>query len=94
MDAQEIARRLNESLSNDDLWTNPSIVDDVEDLADEYDALTVENERLKILVRHMHMCTERIEGFGVYYDCDNCVLDGTRECDFEERMRELGIEVE
>lgn len=55
--------------------------------------LKVENERLKTLVRHMHMCTEHIEGFGVYYDCDDCVLDGTRECDFEERMRELGIEV-
>ena len=67
---------------------------DVNGFADEVKALEMENAKLRELVRHMHMCTEHIEGFGVYYDCDNCVLDGTRECDFSQRMRELGIEVE
>lgn len=50
MDAQLVARKLNEAFSNDDLWTNPSIVDDVEDLADEYDVLKAENDELKAKV--------------------------------------------
>lgn len=59
-----------------------------------YEKLKVENERLKTLVRHMHTCMDHVEGFGVYCDCDDCVFDGTHECDFEERIRELGIEVD
>lgn len=50
MDAQLVARKLNEAFSNDDLWTSPSIVDDVEDLADEYDVLKAENDELKAKV--------------------------------------------
>ena len=47
MDAQLVVRKLNDAFSNDDLWTSPSIVDDVEDLADEYDALKSENAKLR-----------------------------------------------
>jgi FtsZ-binding cell division protein ZapB len=47
MDAQLVARKLNEAFSNDDLWTSPSIVDAVEDLAYEYDALKAENANLR-----------------------------------------------
>ena len=84
VDAQLVARKLNEAFSNDDLWTSPSIVDDVEDLADEYDALTVENAKLKELCIDMasHLReAERIHG-------DELLPDG-----YIARMRELGIEV-
>jgi hypothetical protein len=59
MDAQLVAQRLNEAFSNDDLWTRPSIVDDVEDLADEYDVLKAENERLRDLVYDLIVDEER-----------------------------------
>lgn len=59
MDAQLVAQRLSDAFSNDDLWTNPSVVDSVEDLADEHDALKAENAKLRDLIFDMLVDEER-----------------------------------
>lgn len=52
-----------------------------------------ENAKLRELVRHMHTCMEHYEIDGTI-SCDRCPLDNdTGNCDFERRMRELGVEV-
>jgi hypothetical protein len=54
-----------------------------------------ENAKLKQLVYHMYTCMEQVDGFGVYYDCENCSLkDKCDECGLEERVRAFGIEVD
>ena len=53
-----------------------------------------ENEKLKALVRDMYACINHVTGTDVHWDCTNCPLDGTRECDFEGRMITLDVEVE
>lgn len=52
------------------------------------------NRALCQLVRDMHTCIRHIEGTDVRWDCTACPLDGTRECEFEERMESLGIKVD
>jgi hypothetical protein len=85
MDAQKIAQRLYESFASDDLCEHPEIVDDVEDLADEYEDLKAENAKLRKLVMYMHRCYVRGHDWGPF---------GAPEKEFvEQRMRELGIEV-
>ena len=47
--------------------------------------------RLRELVRHMHTCMEHYEPDGSV-SCDRCPLDNdTGDCDYERRMRELGM---
>ena len=83
VDAQLVARKLNEAFSNDDLWTSPSIVDDVEDLADEYDALTVENAKLRrhleILRDHGIEIVDAVAGGFEIYSKDHALVDQLRE---------------
>jgi hypothetical protein len=53
-----------------------------------------ENAKLRELVRHMHTCMEHYEPDGSV-SCDRCPLDNdTGDCDYEQRMSELGIEVD
>ena len=53
-----------------------------------------DNAKLRELVRHMHTCMEHYEMDGTI-SCDRCPLDNdTGNCDYERRMRELGIEVD
>ena len=60
----------------------------------EYMQLQAENAKLRELVRHMHTCMEHYEPDGSV-SCDRCPLDNdTGDCDYEQRMRGLGIEVE
>lgn len=91
MDVQLVARKLSEAFSNDDLWTNPSIVDEVEDLADEYDALKTENAKLRELVQDYDKV---LASMNALCDCDFVPLcDGTLLA-LRSRMYDLGIEVE
>jgi len=54
----------------------------------------VENFKLRELVRHMHTCMEHYEMDGTI-SCDRCPLDNcVGNCDYERRMRELGVEVD
>ena len=53
-----------------------------------------ENAKLRELVRHMHTCMEHYEMDGTI-SCDRCPLDNcVGNCDYERRMRELGVEVD
>lgn len=53
MDAQRVVQELSTALSNDDLWSHPEIVDDVEELADAHDALATENASLREYVNRL-----------------------------------------
>ena len=54
----------------------------------------VENAELRELMRHLHTCMEHYEMDGTI-SCDRCPLDNdTGNCDFERRMRDLGVEVD
>lgn len=89
MDAQKIAQRLYESFASDDLCEHPEIVDDVEDLADEYDNLKAENTKLRELVRDAWRIASSTQ-------CTACVNYDTCTgvpCDLKNRMQKLGIEV-
>lgn len=87
VDAQLVARMRNEAFSNDDFLTSPCIVDDVEDLADECDALTVENDKLRELAKSAWGCVNRrVSCYECRMTCGGCTLQSA--------MRELGIEVE
>ena len=56
--------------------------------------LAAENARLRELVRHMNTCIEHYEPDGSI-GCEHCPLDNdTGNCDYERRMRELGVEVD
>lgn len=56
------------------------------------EGLEAENARLRELMRHMHTCMEHYEMDGTI-SCDRCPLDNdTGNCDFERRMRELGVD--
>ena len=92
MDAQKIAQRLYESFASDDLCEHPEIVDDVEDLADEYEDLKAENARLRELVRDLYGCGDSCthckywnQGEGFY-----CKLGVGWKA---RRLKELGIGV-
>ena len=72
-------------------------MDDVEDLADEYDALAVENAKLRELaVLNWEWAHGRC-GNNCKMQTDGCGYGIDRECNYEReiayRMRELGIEV-
>lgn len=57
------------------------------------DALDKENAKLRELVRHMFTCLEHYEQDGSV-GCEHCPLDNDAgNCDYERRMRELGVEV-
>lgn len=57
-----------------------------------YDELLAENAKLRELVRHMHTCMEHYEMDGTI-SCDRCPLNNcVGNCDYERRMRELGVE--
>lgn len=61
---------------------------------DRAEFLTRRNAKLRELVRHMHTCMEHYEPDGSV-SCDRCPLDNdTGDCDYEQRMSELGIEVD
>lgn len=71
-----------------------SMVRQMEDMQFRIDNLHAENAKLRELVRHMHACMEHYEQDGSI-SCDRCPLDNdTQDCDYEQRMRELGIEVD
>ena len=53
-----------------------------------------EVNKLKALIRDMQTCINHVAETAVNWDCTDCPLDGTRECDFEGRMITMGIEVE
>lgn len=85
MDAQKIAQRLYESFASDDLCEHPEIVDDVEDLADEYEDTKAENAELVEMLEELYWCSRQL-------GCDRCT---SRECcGTLNRMREMGIKVE
>ena len=57
------------------------------------DRIKAENEKLRELVRDMCICMCNITNAD--YTCKDCLLSNdTRNCDFERRMEELGIEVD
>lgn len=67
---------------------------EAERLCDENERLEAENAELRELMRHLHTCMEHYEMDGTI-SCDRCPLDNdTGNCDFERRMRELGVEVD
>ena len=52
-----------------------------------------ENEKLRELVRHLYTCMERQEPDGSLL-CANCPYENeSNECDYEQRMEELGVDV-
>ena len=56
--------------------------------------LQTENAKLRELVRHLYTCMEHYESDGTV-SCNRCPLDNdTQNCDYERRMRELGVEVQ
>ena len=84
MDAQKIAQRLYESFVSDDLCEHPEIVDDVEDLADEYEDTKAENAELVDMLGELYWCSRQL----------GCDRGASRECCVTlKRMREMGIEV-
>ena len=53
--------------------------------------LGTENARLRELVRHMNICLEHYEPDGSV-GCEHCPLNNdVGNCDYEQRMRELGV---
>ena len=62
--------------------------------ADAIDRLDAENAKLRGLVCHMYECMGNIDADG-NHECDSCEYDNEEgKCDYERRMRELGIEVD
>ena len=58
------------------------------------DGLLAENEQLRELVRHMHDCIDSYGKATGDFGCNSCPRNNdTGECDFDARMRELGVEV-
>lgn len=52
-----------------------------------------ENAKLRELVRHLYTCMERQEPDGSLL-CANCPYENeSNECDYEQRMEELGVEL-
>lgn len=55
--------------------------------------LRAENAKLLELVRHLYTCMERQEPDGSLL-CANCPYENeSNECDYEQRMEELGVDV-
>ena len=53
-----------------------------------------ENEKLRELVRHMHDCIDSYGKATGDFGCNSCPRNNdTGECDFDARMRELGVEI-
>ena len=48
--------------------------------------------KLKELLLHMHTCMGNVDADG-NHECFSCEYEGA-ECDFDRRMRELGVEVD
>lgn len=93
MDAQHIADRICKAAMNDDLYLQFDLVDEVEDLAYEYDNLKTENEKLREFVLDLCNCSYPC------LDCPHYVSGAGFYCDLglgwkSRRMRELGIEVD
>ena len=62
------------------------------ELGEENDQLKAESDKLRELARHMRTCMEHYEMDGTI-NCDRCPLDNdVGNCDFEQRMRELGVD--
>ena len=62
------------------------------ELQEENDQIKAKNAKLRELARHMRTCMEHYEMDGTI-NCDRCPLDNdTGNCDFERRMRELGVD--
>ena len=60
--------------------------------------IKVENEKLRELVRHMRCCSNReytVDGIDfIATRCEDCEYDNASgRCDFDSRMRELGVEL-
>ncbi len=54
--------------------------------------LQAENAKLRELVRHLYTCMERQEPDGSLL-CANCPYENeSNECDYEQRMEELGVD--
>ena len=74
-----------------------SLHTDIQEVMDERDQLMAENEKLRELVRHMWRCflNECADGYAIVSRCGECPYNNDDgRCDFECRMRELGIEVD
>ena len=57
----------------------------------EYKRMQAENAKLRELVRHMNICLEHYEPDGSV-GCEHCPLNNDAgNCDYEQRMRELGV---
>ena len=55
--------------------------------------LEEQNAKLRELVRHLYTCMERQEPDGSLL-CANCPYENeSNECDYEQRMEELGVDV-
>ena len=82
-DARAENAKMREEFNKMDVWHSKELT-----------AAMDENAKLRELVRHMHTCMEHYEPDGSV-SCDRCPLDNDMgDCDYEQRMRELGIEVE
>ena len=88
MDAQRVVQELSTALSNDDLWSHPEIVDDVEELADAYDELKAENAKLRALVRDYANAPCQCYRNGVA-----CKYLSEGACTLYDRAIALGVEV-
>ena len=71
--------------------------DTIWELRNKCAVLRDENEKLRELVRHMWRCflNECADGYAIVSRCGECPYNNDDgRCDFECRMRELGIEVD
>lgn len=66
--------------------------DEAKELAKYVSGILDENHRLRELVRHLYICMERQEPDGSLL-CANCPYENeSNECDYEQRMEELGVD--
>lgn len=67
--------------------------DEAKELAKYVAGVLDENAKLRELVRHLYICMERQEPDGSLL-CANCPYENeSNECDYEQRMEELGVDV-
>lgn len=64
----------------------------IDNFREETKALRAENAKLRKLVLHMYTCMGNVDADG-NYECFSCEYEGA-ECDYDRRLRELGIEVD
>lgn len=76
----------------DALDENATLRQRLADVTESMERVEVRCAKLRKLVRHMHECMSNVDADG-NHECFSCKYEGA-ECEFNQRMAQLGVEVD